>query len=105
VLHQPARENEMTNTTALLAQDAAGVDAYADAEESAMAQDDFDGLVEDGPSEDDVTFYVEEILSGRYDDEKDARDADYGDWAEDTYDADYEADRACDAWERSFWGD
>jgi hypothetical protein len=94
----------MTTFTELLAQDALGIDAYADAVESALMQDDYDGLVENGPSADDEAFYTGMILSGILDAENDSLDA----WAEDTFDPDLEPwQRGTDslaAFEREFYG-
>ena len=51
-------------------------------------------------SDDDEAFYCQSILSGEYDE----NEQDFGDYAEDTYDADaWQVGQ--DRWERSFWGD
>lgn len=83
---------------------------YEDAQELSEIDDENDALIAlygyaDSTTDEDETFYVSSILSGEYDDEKDALDADYGDYAEDNYDADWEARDAGDRWERSYWGD
>lgn len=55
-------------------------------------------------SDEDEAYYTDYILSGLHDE----GEADYGDWAERTYDPDFdgwEADRAADRWERAYWGD
>lgn len=80
--------------------------AYEDAEESAMEQDEFDGIVESGPSSEDEAYYTDEILSGRHDEREEA----YSSWIEDCYDPDerefFPGDEysALDAYERSIYG-
>jgi hypothetical protein len=55
-------------------------------------------------TDEDEAYYTDYILSGLHDE----GEADYGDWREDTYDADFdgwESDMAADRWERAYWGD
>lgn len=57
-------------------------------------------------SDDDETFYCESILSGEYDENEADREGFYTtDEQFSESDLDFFADRECDRWERSFWGD
>lgn len=70
-------------------EDEYGIPATTDADENPV-------------SAEDEAYYCDYILSGQADEDE----QDFGDYAEDMYDPDgYEADRACDRWERHFWGD